>query len=246
MKTRTKIIIIVLLIIAVYLNRAYAHIYSMFELVQSPGDMNYMTNLEFSGKSKTVTYVAMGDSLSAGVGASSVDYSLPALLAEKISSEDGTPVAVKNLAVPGATSLDLYAKQVIEASRLKPDMVTIFIGTNDVHNFVPLDQFRTNLMSTIDAINQATRAKIYLINLPYVGAGDLILPPYDLYFKIKIKQYNKVIAEVAQATGVKLVNIESGSAQQLNASSDNYSIDRFHPSDKGYQLWANMIYDGLK
>lgn len=246
MKKQAKISILILLISAVYLNRAYAHIYSKFDLIQSPGDMDYMTQLEFSGKSKTLTYAALGDSLTAGVGASSADFSLPALLAERISQSGGMPVAVKNLAVPGATSLDLYAKQIAEVSQLKPDMVTIFIGINDVHNFVPLDQFRANLMSSINALRQTTKAKIYLINLPYIGASDLILPPYDLFFKIKIKQYNKAIAEVAEATGAKLINIETGSAQQLGLSSDNYSIDRFHPSDKGYQLWANLIYDGLK
>lgn len=246
MKLGTKIFIAVLLILAIYLNRSYAFIYSKFELTSPPAEKNYMTQLTFSEKSKIWNYVAIGDSLTAGAGASAVKQSLPAQLAEKISVEDGVPVNVINLGMPGATSFDILGNKLADVSTYNPDLITVFIGTNDIHNFVPIDQFKKNLNQTILDLKASSKAKIYLIELPYIGANDLILPPYDLYFKLQIQRYNQALAEVAKLNDVKLIELYDGSKLKLNSESDMYSLDRFHPSDKGYELWANLIYDQLK
>lgn len=247
---KTKIIILILIISAallgLYLNRAYAFIYSKFRLIQPPAVRDYMTEKTLSEKSQLLTYVALGDSLTSGVGASSVSSTLPALLAEKIAAEKRIPVSVKNLAVPGATSFEILTGQILDAGQYNPEIITLFIGTNDMHNFVPLDEFRSNLSAAIGALKNSTQAKIYLINLPYLGAKDLILSPYDIYFEVELKKYNAVISEAAQAAGVELIDLYSASEQPLKNNPDLYSLDRFHPSDSGYGLWADLIYGYFK
>ncbi|MFA5020451.1 MAG: SGNH/GDSL hydrolase family protein [Patescibacteria group bacterium] len=244
------IIILVLAVLAiisgVYLNRAYAFIYSKFRLVQPPAVRDYLTEKTLSEKSQLITYVALGDSLTSGVGASSVSSTLPALLAEKISAEKGLMVAVKNLGAPGATSFELLTGQVLDAARYNPEIITLFIGTNDLHNFVPLEKFKGNLLAAIGALQHSTQADIYLINLPYLGAKDLVLSPYDLYFEWELKKYNAAVSEAAQATGVRLIDLYSISEQPLKADSNLYCSDRFHPSDRGYALWADLIYGDFK
>ncbi len=247
---RSKLIIIVIIIIVaiigIYLNRAYAYIYSRFELTKAPIETTYMTEKPLLEKGAPITYVAIGDSLTAGVGASSVSSSLPALLAEKLTAQNGAQVSVKNLGMPGATSLSLVTKSILDLSQYDPQLVTIFIGTNDVHNFVPLDVFKTNLLTVVNAIKQTTKADIYLINIPYLGATDLVFPPYDVYFKAQLRQYNTVIDEVSQETNVNLIDLYTASEKPLRADPRLYSIDRFHPSDSGYTLWANLIYGYFK
>ena len=247
---RAKIIILILVIIAtvigVYLNRSYAYIYSKFELIKPPLERTYMTQNTLSEKSQLITYVAIGDSLTAGVGADSVSSSLPALLAEKISADRGIPVSVKNLGVPGATSFDLLTGQILDVSQYNPDLITLFIGTNDLHNFVPIDKFKSNLLAAIKALKNTSQADIYLINLPYLGAKDLMLPPYDLYFDEQLKKYNSIVDEVAKEAGVKLVDLYSVSREPLQADPKLYCIDRFHPSVSGYALWADLIYGNFK
>lgn len=247
---KAKIIIIILVILAaiigIYLNRTYAYIYSRFELTKAPLETIYMTEKPLLEKATPITYVAIGDSLTAGVGASSVSSSLPALLAEKLKTQNGTQVSVKNLGMPGATSLSLVTKSILDLSQYNPQIVTIFIGTNDVHNFVPLDVFKTNLLTVVNSIKQTTKAEIYLINIPYLGAADLVFPPYDVYFEAQLQQYNMVVDEVAQETNVTLIDIYSASKKPLHADPQLYSIDRFHPSDSGYALWANLIYGYFK
>jgi lysophospholipase L1-like esterase len=200
-----------------------------------------MTSKTLSEKSQLLTYVAIGDSLTAGVGATSIQSSLPALLAEKISAENGLMVKVKNLGVPGATSFDILTGQVLDASELNPQIITLFIGTNDMHNFVSLEKFKSNLLTAIGALQRTTKAEIYLVNLPYLGASDLVLPPYNLYFEMKLKKYNSAIAQVASETGVILIDLYSASDKVLRSDSKLYCADRFHPSDFGYALWADAI-----
>jgi lysophospholipase L1-like esterase len=242
---KAKIIIIITVvlvaIVGIYLNRAYAYIYSKFETTQPPVVRNYMTE-----KSQRITYVAIGDSLTAGVGASSVSSTFPALLAEKISAQKGVPVAVKNLGIPGATSFDLLTGAVLDAGQYKPEIITIFIGTNDIHNFVPLDKFKSNLLTSIEALKRNTGAEIYLINIPYLGARDLVLPPFDLYFDRELKKYNTAVSEVATETGVKLVDLYGLSRETQKTDPSFYSSDRFHPADQGYKLWSNLIYGVIK
>ena len=237
------IIIIIVALIGVYLNRAYAYIYSKFELISPPAEKNYMTE----EKGQRMTYVAIGDSLTAGVGATSAATSLPGALAQKIAAASGVQVIVNNLGVPGATSFDILTGQIIAAGQMQPQMITLFIGTNDMHNFVPREKFKSNLETAVRSLQQTAQAQIYLINLPYLGARDLVLPPYNWYFELELKEYNAVIAEVAQETGVKLIDLHTISAKPFSvdqkAVSGVYSPDRFHPSDRGYALWADLIYD---
>lgn len=247
-KTKISLIILALVavIIGVYLNRAYAYIYSKFELIRPPLAGNYLTEKTLSEKSSLITYAALGDSLTAGAGASWVSSSLPALLAEKISADRGQMVSVINLGVPGATSFDLLTGQILDAGKYQPNIITLFIGTNDLHNFVPVEKFKSNLLSAINALKRTTQAEIYLINLPYLGASDLVLPPYDLFFETELKKYNRVIGEVAQETAVKLIDLHSASAKPMRAQPGLYCADRFHPSDSGYALWADLIYGNFK
>lgn len=230
------------IIIGVYLNRAYTLIYSKFNLTAAPAEREYMTEKTLTEKSNLVTYAAIGDSLTAGVGASSVSSTFPALLAEKISAQKDMMVKVKNLGTPGATSFDLLTGQVLDAAQYDPQIITLFIGVNDIHNFVPLEKYKSNLKTAIGALQRSTKAKIYLLNLPYLGARDLVLPPYDLYYDMKTREYNDVIKEVAGETGVTLIDLYAAADKPFKQDQSLYSIDRYHPSDSGYEMWVNNIY----
>ena len=243
-KQRIAIIIALVALMAagVYLNRAYAYIFSKFELTAPPPVRDYRTVNTMTEKSNLIRYAAIGDSLTAGVGASGASTTFPALLAEKIAAQKGMMAEVKNLGVPGATSFDILTGQVLDATQYQPDIITLFIGINDMHNFVPIEKFRINLAAAIEALQKTTKAKIYLINLPYLGAKDLILPPYDAYFTLKTQEYNEVIAAVAAEKNLKLIDIYDISSKAFSDDQSMYCLDRFHPSDKGYEYWVNKIY----
>src|SRR6058998_757229 len=89
-------------------------------------------------------YVAVGDSLSEGVGDPLPGGRLrgwAALLADHL-RQAAPDLAFTNLAVRGHRTRDAIRRQLPAALALRPDLVTVFIGGNDVLLNVRLDRAR--------------------------------------------------------------------------------------------------------
>ena len=89
------------------------------------------------------TYVALGDSVAAGVGAPSRDRGYVGLLAEGLRerlgcpSGDGCPLQVEDLAISGATTTTVLSQQLPRAQQVlrdaaDPRLVTLTVGGNDL------------------------------------------------------------------------------------------------------------------
>ena len=240
-KTKTTIIIIIILAaVGIYLNRSYSHIYSKFNTLSKPQPYEQIMET----KNNIIKYVALGDSLTYGMGTENQTESFPYLLAQKLSGNI-TTVEVVNLGVPGETSAGLLRDQVMEAAKQNPQMITLLIGVNDIHNRVAKDVYQKNLSAIVRILTEKTSAKIYLINLPDLGTNTLILPPYNLYFDARTKEFNEIISNVAKEYRLPMIDIYQ-SKTVFKHDKLYYSADQFHPSTKGYELWANLIYDQLQ
>lgn len=224
-----------------YLNLAYARVYSLFYKTTNPNmALNYMVGNPRAVK--TIRYAALGDSLTAGVGAEKIEKSFPYLLSEKIIDKK-TKIKLFNLGQPGAKSMDVINQQLVPLASFQPDLVTLFIGTNDMHNKISVENFKENYTKILDELSKYKKAKIILINLPYLGADHLILPPYRSYFDKKIQKYNAAIAEIARERQLTLVDLyDETQAPFANNQDKMYSVDKYHPSADGYALWADLIY----
>ncbi len=241
-KKLTLTIVIILIIVAataLYLNRAYARIYSRFGLLKQPE----VINMTVEKKDKNIKYAALGDSLTFGSGTENTTQSWPAILAGQM-TDNQTSVELVNLAVPGALSSDVINHQLPEAIKINPDLVTLLVGVNDLHNFVSLDAYRNNLKQILSELKSRTKARIIIINLPDLGTANLILPPYGYYFSRQTDNYNAVLTETSASFGLQPIDINS-TKNIFSADSAYYSIDEFHPSAKGYAVWANLIYDSI-
>lgn len=230
----------IILGLAVYLNRAYSHIYSYQQNeVLTNSNMEKRYTLDGGKGQNSFKYVALGDSLTYGLGANSYKGTFPYNLAQKFLDKYKT-VEVVNLAVSGAVVEDLV-NQLPQAIEEKPDFISILIGTNDVHNFSDIEKFEFSLVSILSQLKENTEAEILLINIPYLGSKDLILPPYNNLLDTKIKEFNQVILKLAKKTNVKHFDLYQSSKTYFEKDSSLYSQDKFHPSDKGYILWGKLI-----
>jgi len=236
--------IILLAIFVVYIYTANAFIYYRIGranlIMPSQNDLNYTTNQEQA----TTTYVALGDSLTAGAGVSSANEALPSLLAARM-SQTGANIVLKNFSTPGYKTQDIIDVYLEPTINVKPDLVTLLIGVNDIHNHVGREQFKKNYQEILDKLTKETKAKIYLINIPFIGSNTAILPPLDYYFETETDAYNKIIKELASEYNLTYIDLNSPTKELFKTDGSHYASDSFHPSAYGYKLWANIIYDRL-
>ncbi|MFF7098331.1 SGNH/GDSL hydrolase family protein [Streptomyces rubradiris] len=101
----------------------------------------------------------------------------------------------------GNTSADLRGRVDSDIVACDPDAVTLLIGTNDVRDGVPLEDYRVNLEAIIDRIKDKTSARIALMSLPPLGE-DL-----DSEINDKLHDYNAVIKETAARATVDYVPV---------------------------------------
>jgi len=236
-------IILVVLAILTYFNRSYAHIYNHIDKSALTTPDRTLTYLIANNQmaSSSLTYVALGDSLTSGVGVNNYNESYPYLLAQYFSGNDNK-VVLKDRAVQGAKTKDILIGLLPAAIKDNPDIITILIGVNDIHGQIDRDDFRKNYDNILQQLTSGTKAKIYVISIPFIGANNLILPPYNYTFDLKTRQYNEIIKGLAEKYKVRYIDLYTQTEELFKKNGPHYASDFFHPSAQGYKIWADLIY----
>ena len=165
--------------------------------------------------------VALGDSLTVGYGAKQ-DY--PALLEEK------TGWRVINTGVNGDTSSDVLAR-LDDVIALKPQLVLLGVGGNDVLQRVPASTTSDNLTAIIEQL-LAEDIAVVLIAEPHLSASALLGRARD----------NPIYKTVASSTGVPLFADEWSKI----LSDDALKSDQIHANEQGYAQFAQHLYQFLQ
>ncbi len=191
-----------------------------------------------------VKYVALGDSLSAGVGSPTVNETFVYQYALDLSEAYGK-VNLLNLAQPGGTTVHVMKTQVPQTVEENPDYITLLIGTNDIHNKRTIDDFRENYQYILNELLTKTDAQITVINIPYLGSDKVIYPPFNFLLNSRTKQFNEVISSLAGSIAnndrIRLIDLYTETYTLSKQSQSYYSSDLFHPSSEGYILWGERI-----
>lgn len=233
-----KKILFFLLLTIIYLNIAYAYFYNFLKQKGLLPPTNQTKTVIFSkADNQLIKYVALGDSLTVGVGTSSYQNSYPYLVAKKLAVKNN--VELINLALSGSISQDVSITQIPQVIPLKPDLVTLLIGINDIHHLKSPADFENNLTNIVKILKQNT-LKIYLLSIPFLGSDKILFPPYNLILDYRTQQFNQIIEKVANSYQVGYIDL-----YYVNKQAQFYSVDQFHPSEAGYSLWADYINANL-
>lgn len=202
---------------------------------QVPGNINRMT-VQSTGP---VRYVALGDSTGAGVGAKHGGY--VARLFKRIqAARPGSTLT--NLCVSGATSDDVLRDQLQRGIEAKPTLVTLGIGTNDIGHDVSLESYAGNYETIVSRIASETDAVLVITNLPDTSAAPRLPNFLRPQIQARIVLFNQKIAEIAASHGVVVVDVYSVTHELLPSHPEYFSADGFHPSDAGYEVWAEEMW----
>lgn len=241
MKKIIVIILIPILVIVGYMWFGYANIYNR---IAAGGlktvDTKYVYAINSSASEK-IGYAALGDSLTAGVGTDDYKESYPYLLAEGLAKDKG--VTLKDFSLLGARTEDLIDKNLlVSAVAAKPDVITLLIGVNDVRENISEKEFESNYEYIVRELMNNTHAKIYLINIPFIGSDTLYLPPYNWYFENKTVKFNRIIKDIADKYNLAYIDIANPTKRIFEKDGPYYSVDSLHPSKAGYEILEQIIY----
>lgn len=172
---------------------------------------------------KGALVVALGDSLTFGYGASrGKDY--PSMLVQKTGWE------IVNMGVNGDTTQNVLDRLDVIID-LKPKLVLLGIGGNDVLRQVDKATTKNNLSKIIERL-QSAKIETVLIAQPHLSASAFFGRASD----------NPVYKQVAQDKGVLLF---SDVWSQI-LSDKRLKSDQIHANDTGYAQFADSLYEFLQ
>lgn len=169
-------------------------------------------------------WVALGDSMTQGIGASSPDRGWVGQLADHLAAA-GRPHRVVNLSVTGARVQDAIDQQLpalrdLMDAGLTPDLVTVVIGSNDVVS----PRLRTGLTERFTELLDGLPEGAVVANLPN---------PH--------REARRVEAVLRRREHDGRLVVADMRAHGPRSWRGRLAADKFHPNDAGYAAMAHVF-----
>jgi acyl-CoA thioesterase I len=197
---------------------------------------------------KALRYLALGDSYTIGTGASSDAHNYPSILATRLTEATGAKVVVTNPAVNGFTTQDVIDNELALVDRLKPQLVTILIGVNDIVQGRSIALYGKSLATIYDAVValRLEPGRVIAIAIPnwsVVPAAADFGDPERL--RRLTDEFNGLASTEAARRGFMWVDITAVSTSR-DGTAGWISSDRLHPGNVQYAAWADLIWNAAR
>jgi len=118
-----------------------------------------------------------------------------------------------------------------------PDLITIWVGANDIISGVNPEEFESNLESILVQLFAETTAFKVIANIPdLTQLPRFIENPSDNVTIERISAFNAIIESLAVEFDIPLVDLFAEPIDDMLVSQDG-----FHPSNEGHQRIANLF-----
>lgn len=179
-------------------------------------------------------YVALGDSSTEGLedpGSDGRHRGWADRLALHVAQTQGAPLLYANLAVRGRKTRELLEQQLEPALAMRPDLATIFSGTNDIirSNF-DCDQVIADL-ATMQRALRGAGATVLTITMPDLGE----IAPFAKRARPRLLAFNAGVRRICAETGTLLLDVA-----QFPVACDPrlWHEDRLHANAEGHRRIA--------
>ena len=193
-----------------------------------------------------VLYVALGDSTVDGEGASAPDRHYVGRLHERLRAVYPSARLV-NLGVGGATAADVLRWQLPQALELRPDLLTLSIGPNDITRERSLWAYARDIETILGAFTSGTGAVVVVNLIP-----DLTVTPrfkgkeIEPLVRKRVVAFNEILASRAHTHGAEVVDLYGASQLEVPRRPELIGADGYHPSDAGYARWAELMWAAIE
>jgi lysophospholipase L1-like esterase len=186
-----------------------------------------------------LTYVVMGDSTAAGVGAP-YDDGIAVGTARDLAAVRA--VSMTNLGVSGARAADVVRDQLAAAERAKPELVLLAVGANDVTHLTGIGSMERNLRAIVAGLRAANPREAIVVT----GSPDMSAPPRvpRLLRGIagwRTRGVNRMFRRVAADSDLIFAPIAEETGPEFARDRSLFDTDRFHPNARGYALWIAVL-----
>ena len=179
----------------------------------------------------------------------------PHLVSAHLGFEYPTEYTFLNRGISGNRIVDVYARIKADIINLKPDVMSLLIGVNDVwheigsQNGVDADKYFKIYCMRIEEIKAALPDLKIMIMEPYVMRGSSTVDTWD-YFRSEVDKRAAKAKEVAEKYNLTFIPLQDKLNAALDrADGEHWTRDGVHPTKYGHELikreWLKA-FDTLK
>ena len=140
----------------------------------------------------------------------------------------------------------MLREQIRPALAARPTLITLGIGINDVGHGVTLERFARNYEEIITRLKAETSAPIVVTNIPDIS----LAPVVPLFTAREVYRRSQSLQRTHQRDGraprAHVVDAYTATHEISRQHPEFFSDDGFHPSDEGYEQWAEMMWPTVK
>ena len=197
------------------------------------------------GSRPALRYVVLGDSTATGRGAP-YERGIAVASARHLAAATRRRVTLVNLAASGARMEDVRRDQLPEAMRLRPAVVLVAAGANDVTALTRVGAVGDDLRRIADGL-RAARCDVAIVVTasPDVGSAPRLAQPLRAVAGWRTRRLNDALEDVVRDRRLVLAPIAERTGRRFRADRSLFAADGFHPSARGYGTWTAVIEPAL-
>lgn len=186
-------------------------------------------------------YVALGASDATGIGASPLTNGYVFQIHESLNANE-EDFDLINLGIPGAEADDVVDTELPVATNVGPELVTIWLGANDVVAGRSPSDFGLNISDILAELRRDTGASIFIATVPDLTRLPRYIsePDPDVTLE-RIQLFNDRIRSAAMQFNATIVDLSAVAFDESEVSDDG-----FHPNDEGHQLIASLFLEAIR
>jgi acyl-CoA thioesterase I len=236
-----------------FISRVFPRLNLLFAILLIPGwvipaqfielsQASQRATIDSSKRAKPVNYLALGDSTCLGLGAKN-GYGYVEQLLTRIETERPGSRSLK-LCSLGDTTTSLRQK-LTERFSVKPTLVTLSIGMNDLFGGISEQEFAANYEAIVIRLRRLA-IPIVITNLPDISFAPRLPNSMREEIRGKVLLFNKQIEAIAKRYSLFFVDLYAVSAKGFTKHQKFFASDGFHPSDGGYEFWTRTMWPTVK
>lgn len=177
----------------------------------------------------------------------------PHLVEASLGYEEPNQHEFFNRGISGNRIVDLYARIKCDIINLKPDIMSILIGVNDVWhelgespNGVSADKFFKIYSMLIEEVLEALPNIKIMILEPFVLEACSTTEHWD-FFKTEVAKRAEMAKKIAEKYNLKFIPLQKGFDDLAKKAPNNYWIgDGVHPTPKGHEFIKGKWLEAFK